>query len=109
MSANSPTYPGVYIQELESPVHTIIGVSTSITAFIGRALSGPVDEPTMIHNFGDYSRIFGGLWTKSSMSYAVYHYFLNGGSDALIIRVQRNARKARIEIIDNSPFLEAKN
>ena len=34
------SYPGVYIQEIPSGVRTITGVATSITAFIGRALSG---------------------------------------------------------------------
>ena len=31
------TYPGVYIEELPSGVHTIVGVTTSIVAFIGTA------------------------------------------------------------------------
>src|SRR5215211_1409175 len=82
----NPTYPGVYIEELENPVRTIVGVSTSVTAFIGRALQGPDNEPTMIHNFGDFESIFGGLWKDSTMSYAVYQYFLNGGKDAIIVR-----------------------
>ena len=29
------TYPGVYIEEVPSGVHTITGVATSIAAFIG--------------------------------------------------------------------------
>ena len=33
-------YPGVYIEELSSGVHTITGVATSITAFIGWAPKG---------------------------------------------------------------------
>ena len=43
----TPTYPGVYIEEVPSGVHTITGVATSITAFIGRAERGPVNEPTI--------------------------------------------------------------
>lgn len=54
-----PTYPGVYIQEIPSGVRTITGVSTSITAFIGRAKRGPVNEPITINNYGDFERIFG--------------------------------------------------
>jgi len=83
----TPTYPGVYIEEVPSEVRTITGVATSISAFIGRALRGPVDDPTTIHSFADYQRIFGGLWVKSTMSYAVQQFFLNGGSEALIVRV----------------------
>ena len=69
-----PTYPGVYIEELTSDVHTIIGVATSITAFIGRALRGPTHEPIRIQSYADYERQFGGLWLGSTMSYAVQQY-----------------------------------
>ena len=81
------TYPGVYIEEVPSGVRTITGVATSITAFVGYARRGPVNEPTIVQSFADFSRLFGGLWPKSTMSYAVQQYFLNGGRDALIVRV----------------------
>jgi phage tail sheath protein FI len=94
----NPTYPGVYIEELENPVKTIVGVSTSVTAFVGRALKGPVNDPTVIHNFGEFESIFGGLWKQSTMSYAVYQYFLNGGADAVIVRVVHpDAKKVKFE------------
>ncbi len=94
----SPTYPGVYIEEVLSGVRTIIGVATSITAFIGRARRGPVNEPTRIQSFADYERAFGGLWTESPMSYAVSHYFLHGGTDALIVRVHKGANAATLSL-----------
>jgi uncharacterized protein len=96
MSARNPTYPGVYILELPSEVRTIVGVSTSITAFIGRAKKGPVDEPTKINGFVDFERNFGGLDKKSNMSYAVFQYFLNGGREAYVIRVHNNATESTI-------------
>lgn len=96
--AITPTYPGVYVQEIPSGVRTITGVATSITAFIGRALRGPVNEPIRIQNYGDFTRKFGGLWTKSTMSYTVQQYFLNGGQDALIIRVQNGGESATVTI-----------
>ena len=34
--AVTPTYPGVYVQEVPSGVRAIAGVSTSIGMFIGR-------------------------------------------------------------------------
>lgn len=83
----TPTYPGVYIEELPSGVRTITGVATSVTAFIGRARRGETDKAKTIHSFGEYERLFGTLWEESPMGYAVYHYFLNGGSDAVIVRV----------------------
>lgn len=83
----SPTYPGVYIEEIPSGVRTITGVATSITAVIGRAWKGPVDDAVTITSLADYERIFGGLWRKSTMSYAVSQFFENGGSQAVIVRV----------------------
>jgi phage tail sheath protein FI len=83
------TYPGVYVEELASGVRPIVGVSTSTTAFVGRALKGPVDDPTTIHSFADYERIFGGLWEDSRMSFAVRQYFQNEGREAVIVRVTR--------------------
>ena len=83
----TPTYPGVYIEEIPSGVRTITGVGTSITAFVGRALRGPVNVATVINSFGDYERIFGGLWLDSSMSFAVRDFYMNGGSQAVIVRL----------------------
>ncbi|MCI5207528.1 MAG: phage tail sheath family protein [Candidatus Electrothrix sp. ATG2] len=81
------TYPGVYVEEVSSGVRTITGVATSITAFIGLAKRGPVDEATTINSFGDYERIFGGLDLNSTMSYAVRDFYLNGGAQAVIVRL----------------------
>ena len=98
-----PTYPGVYIEEVPSGVRTIIGVATSITAFIGRAKKGPVEEPVTINNFGDYERQFGGLWVESTMSYAVQDFYLNGGAQAIIIRIENGAETVEIALPVASP------
>lgn len=110
-----PTYPGVYVEEIPSGVRTITGVATSITAFIGRAKRGPVDEPVTINNYGDYERQFGGLWEHSTMSFAVKDFFLNGGGQAIIVRLHNGATKAQIRIPtgfaepDDELHLEAAN
>jgi phage tail sheath protein FI len=81
------SYPGVYVEEVPSGVRTITGVATSITAFIGRALRGPLDEPVMIFSYGGFEREFGGLWQDSALGYAVRDFYLNGGSRAIVVRV----------------------
>ena len=81
------SYPGVYIEEIPSGVRTITGVATSIAAFAGWAPQGPTDQAVQVLNWGDYDRLFGGLHRDSSMSYAVSHFFANGGQQAYIIRV----------------------
>src|SRR5690349_11678659 len=92
------TYPGVYVEELPSGIRTITSVATSITAFVGRALTGPVNEPTLIHSFSDYERAFGGLWQSSPVSYAVQQFYLNGGSEALIVRVFNGPPAAQFNV-----------
>jgi phage tail sheath protein FI len=80
------TYPGVYIQEIPSPVHTIVAVPTAVAAFVGRAIRGPINEPVRIKTFADFQRSFGGLWAQSELGYAVQQYCLNGGADAFVVR-----------------------
>ena len=83
----NPTYPGVYIEELPSGVRAIVGVPTSITAFVGRARSGPVNKPVTIYSYVDFARIFGGLWLGSSLGFAVRDFFVNGGRQAIVVRL----------------------
>ena len=66
----APTYPGVYIDELPSAVRTIVGVPTSIAAFVGWAPRGP-EHPVRITSFADYQTQFGGLNANSPMSFAL--------------------------------------
>jgi len=81
------TFPGVYIQEIPSGVHTIAGVSTSVTAFVGRAFRGPVNLPTTINGYADYQRFFGGLNADSTISYSVRDFFQNGGGQGVVVRL----------------------
>jgi len=83
----TPTYPGVYIQELPSGVRTITGVATSVTAFIGFFRRGPMNRAVQIFSFADFQREFGGLDQRSEASFAIQQYFLNGGAEAWIVRV----------------------
>jgi uncharacterized protein len=83
----TPTYPGVYVEEIPSGVRTITGVATSITAFLGGAQRGPVNAPITINSFGDFERTYGGLGERYPMSYAVKDFYLNGGSQAIIVRL----------------------
>ena len=85
----TPKHPGVYVVEVPSSVRTITGVATAITAFVGRALRGRVDHPVRIHSYEDYTRTFGGLSLKSTVSYSVQHFFQNGGTEARVVRCYR--------------------
>ncbi|HET9252861.1 MAG TPA: phage tail sheath subtilisin-like domain-containing protein [Candidatus Eisenbacteria bacterium] len=87
----APTYPGVYVEEIPSGVRTIVGVATSITAFLGRAPRGPVDEPVTITSFSDFERRFGSLSPDYPLSYAVNDFYRNGGNLAIVVRLFQSA------------------
>jgi uncharacterized protein len=97
--AVNPTFPGVYIEELPSGVHTITGVATSIAAFVGWATQGPTSEAGLVLSWADYERTYGGLDTRSYLSYAVYQFFTNGGTQAYVVRLAAaNAATAAVTI-----------
>jgi phage tail sheath protein FI len=95
------TYPGVYIEEISSGTHAITGVSTSVTAFIGAAKRGPINKALRVQSFADFERRFGGLDAKSDMSYAVRQFFLNGGSEAWVVRVAKAPLTAFAELANS--------
>lgn len=82
-----PTYPGVYIEEVPSGVRTITGVATSTGAFIGTFQRGLLDEAVQVFSMSDFQREYGGLSRDNEASYAVQQFFMNGGSEAWIVRV----------------------
>jgi phage tail sheath protein FI len=83
----SVSYPGVYIEEIPSGVHSISGVATSIAAFVGWSDQGPVDQATLVQSWSDFASQFGGLDTRSFLGYSVNQFFQNGGQQAYIVRL----------------------
>jgi uncharacterized protein len=81
------TYPGVYIDEIPSGQNSITGVATSIAAFIGWSNRGPVGEAVMVESWSEYESLFGGMIPGIYLGYAVYQFFLNGGSQAYVVRL----------------------
>lgn len=62
----TPTYPGLYIQETQSSVHTITPAPTNIAVFIGythplKTLAANWGQPVLVNGFADYQRNFGGF------------------------------------------------
>ena len=79
--------PGVYIEEINSGVHPITGVSTAAAAFIGYTAKGLTNKAVRILSWEDFESTFGGINQDSPVSYAVQQFFLNGGREACVVRV----------------------
>ncbi len=92
------TYPGVYVVEVPSGVHTIAGVSTSVAAFVDRFARGPDNKAVQIFGLGDFNREFGGLAAYSPASYAIQQFFLNGGAEAWVVRVGNGSTTSQITL-----------
>jgi phage tail sheath protein FI len=97
--------PGVYVREIPSGARPIAGVSTSNTAFIGVFERGPVNQAVRVTSYGEFERVFGGLFAPGEASYAVRHYFMNGGTVAFIVRVTAGtgAAAAAVTLQDETP------
>ena len=91
------SYPGVYIQELPSLVHTIQPAPTSIAVFIGYThpfLTKIFNTPVQLFSFADYQTNFGGFfyspWQPDYVGQAVFQFFLNGGTTCYVVAIQPN-------------------
>jgi phage tail sheath protein FI len=97
------TYPGVYIQEVDTGNKPIEGVSTSIAGFLGIAERGPM-AATFLTSFADYQRSYGSYYVDSTgaptyLAYAVEGFFLNGGQGCWVARVaSATAIKAEVKL-----------
>ncbi|WP_223532427.1 phage tail sheath family protein [Pseudomonas sp. GL-RE-20] len=98
------SYPGVYIEELPSGVRTITGVATSVAAFAGSAPRGPINKAQHLFSFADYERRFGGLAVDSEMGYAVRQFFQNGGTEAYVVRIVKDASTASKTLQNATPI-----
>ena len=93
----TPTYPGIYIEEILSNSHTITAAPTSVTVFVGythpfKTLPQNYGAAIEIFSFTDYEREFGGLfdvdWLSDDVGRAVFQFFANGGADAWVVALQ---------------------
>jgi Bacteriophage tail sheath protein len=89
------SYPGVYIQELPSLVHTISPAPTSVAVFVGYThpfLTREFGTAIQLFSFADYQANFGGFfaspWQPDYVGQAVYQFFLNGGQTCYVVGLQ---------------------
>jgi len=89
---------GIVVAEGPGADSAIALLPTAVTAFIGRALRGPVNRPVAVGSFAEFHQVFGGLWQPSPMAYAVEQFFECGGQRAVIVRVVNGGAPATISL-----------
>ncbi len=78
----------------------IKGVKTSVAAFVDFFPEGPVNSPALIKSVNELEQQFGKLKAKNEAGYNVRQFFLNGGSEAWVVRVA--GRKQASTIVGDS-------
>ena len=91
----SPQYlsPGVYVEEVDKGAKPIEGVGTSVAAFVGFAEKGPVNQPTLVTNWTQFTNVFGEFIPGGYLAHAVYGYFHNGGGSCYVNRLPSDGGK----------------
>lgn len=94
--AESIISPGVF--QRENDISFIQPAATEVgAAIVGPTVKGPIEVPTQVTSYNDYTRIFGSTFEKGSDNYeyltsiAVKSYFDQGGSTCLVSRVVKTA------------------
>jgi phage tail sheath protein FI len=91
----TPSFPGLYIEELPLSAHSISPAPTSITVIVG--FTHPIKtrvfgEAVQLFSFTEYEREFGGLFRSGLIEphvpLAVNQFFLNGGSSLYVVGLE---------------------
>lgn len=103
--------PGIFVEEAPRGEQAIATPPAVVTAFVGRTLLGPVDEPVVVESIEEFHRIFGDPWAGSTIGPVLQDYFENGGQQAVIVRVMNGGRRATLSLPagDTHLVLEAAN
>lgn len=79
--------PGIHHQDDFEQSGPILGEDSSITAFMGRADRGPLNDPQRLVSFTQFLKIFGGKTTDSDLAYVVESFFNSGGQICYVNRL----------------------
>ena len=94
--AESIISPGVF--QRENDISFIQPAATEVgAAIVGPTVKGPIEVPTQVNSYNEYTRLFGTTFEDGSDNYeyltsiAVKSYFDQGGSTCLVSRVVKTA------------------
>jgi len=105
--ANFTVSPGVTTNELDQTFLTGQPVQAG-AAIIGPTVKGPVEIPTLVTSYSQYTSLFGDSFITGGINYsyltsiAAYNYFNYGGSSLLVARVASGSYTPAISNISNT-------
>jgi hypothetical protein len=105
--ANFTVSPGVAISEIDNTYLTGQPVQAG-AAIIGPTVKGPVETPTLVTSYSDFTTLFGDSFISGGNAYsyltsiAAYNYFNYGGTSLLVARVVTGSYTSAITTDINS-------
>ncbi|MFF4897833.1 phage tail sheath family protein [Streptomyces sp. NPDC001068] len=103
----TPSYPGVYVQEVAGGVRPLDTASTSTAAFVGLSEMGPDTGAGLVTNWTDFQRVHGSFIADSYLAHAVFQYFANGGRQCYVVRVTRSDAAVASVTVNNRAAVAA--
>ena len=97
--ANFSISPGVTLNEIDNTF--LLGQPVQAgAAIIGPTVKGPIEQPTLVTSYSDYTSMFGDTLVSASNTYsyltsiAAYSYFNYGGESLLVTRIANGTYSA---------------
>jgi len=84
-----------------------VGVGTSTALFVGSCADGALDTPVRCLNYSDFTAAFSEDSSTSELPLQVMQFFLNGGTEAYVMRIANGAKAASVTLLreDKNPAL----
>lgn len=92
----------ILIQEVNPSVPGLPPVNSAVLAAFGKAQRGPLNVPTLVTSFDQYTSTFGGFVSGFELPLAMRAYFLNGGTTAYVVRAGGSGGVAGTSVLPDS-------
>ncbi|MFU8895232.1 MAG: hypothetical protein ACNA8J_02475 [Gammaproteobacteria bacterium] len=90
--------PGMLVEETPGRETALEIFPAGVSAFVGAAPRGPVNEAVLIESLEDLDRLFGVSGAEHPLQLCVQDFFAAGGMRAAVVRVANGARPCTIRL-----------
>jgi len=90
--------PGILVEEIPGRETTLDAFPDGVSAFVGSAARGPLNQAVLVDSAAAFDRQFGAVGVGCPMQTCVHDFFAAGGAQAVIVRVANRARPCSIRL-----------
>lgn len=93
----------IVVIEEEPRIRALPGLPTAVLGAVGFTERGPLNTPKTVTGFSEFESIFGRLTSGKELPTAIRMFFLNGGSQAIVVRAGSGGATATVNVLDSVP------